>query len=190
MTAIAELCRDIAFEAERRGATGNVHELWAVLEHLDDLRPHPALVVDVGSPVAVWWAWWSLCPNVIGVAEFDARHLAAFSGDQLPSTVRALPGDPAAMSTVVRVRDQVARRPVDVLVLAGALTADRAGLLWGLYAPMVRPGGRVLVRGIANPATPGVGAFWRGLQTDEQTELIGADNPDGYGVVTIPGQVK
>jgi hypothetical protein len=187
MLITADLCKDVAAEAMRRGAPGNVHELWAALELV--VRTGPDLIVDVGSAPAVWWAWWSMCPNVIGVS---ALHTGAqaFTGERLPSSVVALTGAPGDPATAQRVTDQAGRRPVDVLVMAGAVTADRARLLWGLYAPMVRPGGLVLLRGIANPSTPGTGVFWRDLQTDEREELIGASDPDGYGVVTIPGQVE
>lgn len=183
----AELCRDVAAEAGRRGRAGNVHELWAVLELLDDARP--GLLVDLGSPPAVWWAWWSLCPNVIGVAA-QRVTAAAFSGERLPSTVVQLVGDPADRATALRVTDQVAARPLDVLVIGGATDGEQARTLWHLYAPRVRAGGTVLIRGIANPDTPGLAAFWRDLNTDDRKELIGANNPDGYGVVTIPGQVS
>lgn len=187
MMVTAELCRDVAAEAVSRGAAGNVHELWAVLERID--RARPRLLVDIGSTPATWWAWWSLCPNVIGVSR-PQRMQEAFPGPRIPSTVIPLDGDPGDRASAQRVVDQAARRPIDVLVLAGASNADQARHLWHLYAAHVRPGGVVLLRGIANPATPGVGVFWHDLQTDEREELIGASDPDGYGVVTIPGQVS
>jgi len=183
----ADLCRDVAMEAVRRGARANVHELWALLEDLD--AESPSLIVDIGSGPAVWWAWWSLCPNVIGVSATAEQAQPAFSGSGLPSSVVALVGDPREASTALRVADQIARRPVDALVISGAVDGDAARWMFHTYAPHVREGGQVLVHGIANPATPGVGAFWRALD-GETRELIGAQNPDGYGIVTVPRKVS
>lgn len=183
----ADLCRDVAIEAARRGAPGNVHELWALLEHIDSAEPD--LIVDVGSVPAMWWAWWSLCPNVIGVAAASRSKTPAFSGVGLPSSVVELIGVPADLSTVVRVTDQAARRQVDVLVLSPP-TEVEARAWFQLYAPVVRDGGQVIVHGIANPATPGVGQFWAGLESDGKQELIGANAPDGYGIVTVPRKVS
>ena len=185
--ATEDLCRDVAIEAVRRGAPGNVHELWALLHHLASTRPD--VIVDIGSGPALWWAWWSLGPQVIGVTSAEQAAQPTFMGVGLPSSVVALVGDPADRSTVLRLTDQVARRPVDVLVVSARdETATR--VLFHAYIPQVRPGGQVLVHGIANPATPGVGAFWRGLESDERQELIGELNPDGYGIVTVPRKVN
>lgn len=183
----ADLCREIAVEAVRRGARANVHELWALLEHLDGAQPD--LIVDVGSGPAGWWAWWSLCPNVIGVTAQPMAVQPAFSGPVLPSSVTALHGELASLGTVRRVVDQAARRPVDVLVMSPVTEVD-ARYLWTAYAPIVREGGQVLVHGIASPQVPGVGAFWNGLASDDRQELIGATDPDGYGIVTVPRKVS
>ncbi len=189
MLVTADLCKDVAAEAIRRGGPGNVHELWAALELV--VHAGPDLIVDVGSAPAVWWAWWSVCPNVIGVADTDGRGLAAaFPGGRVPDSITWLIGRPADRWTAQRTGDQVGRRQVDVLVLGGASTCDEARALWHLYTPLVRRGGVVLLEGIADPGRPGVASFWRDLQTDEREELIGASDPDGYGVVTVPGQVE
>lgn len=182
----ADLCRDVAIEAARRGAPGNPHELWALLEHLDGLSPD--LIVDVGSAPALWWAWWSVCPNVIGVTSAPVTAQPAFSGPTLPSSVVTIVGAVDA-TTALRVTDQVARRSVDVLVITGEDEGETRRL-FSLYGPKVRRGGTVVVAGIANPAKPGVGAFWRSLDRDTLQELIGATSPDGYGIITVPGQVS
>jgi hypothetical protein len=182
----ADLCRDVAIEAARRGAPGNPHELWALLEAVEAVQPD--LIVDVGSKPAVWWAWWSVCSNVIGVTEVPVSAQPAFSGPSLPSSVVTLVG-PMDASTALRVTDQIARRPVDVLVIRGA-DEGSSHRAFNLYAPKVRRGGLVVVAGIANPATPGVTAFWRCLDADGMQELIGATDPDGYGIFTVPGQVS
>src|ERR1041384_5329304 len=179
MMATAELCRDVAAEAVRRGALGNVHELWAALEFLSG-TVEADLVVDVGSPPATWWAWWSVCPNLIGAGRGGVTS-PGFSGDRLPSTVVAIDGDPTDRALALRVTDQAARRPIDAVVLGVLTDEEHARTMWRLYSPLVKPGGVVLMRSIANPATPGVGRFWRGLEGERKDELIGAVDPDGYG---------
>jgi hypothetical protein len=184
-----DLCRDIAVEAVHRGAQVNVHELWALLEMLDETRP--VLVVDVGSEPAVWWAWWSMGCTVIAVSHDEPAIEPAFSSSALPSSVTALVGDPVDVSTSLRVRDQVAGRPVDMLVMAGAVNGGAAAWAFDAYRPLVRGGGVVLLRGIAAAASP-MGVLWRGdrIAGAERTELIGADDPDGYGIVMVPRKVS
>jgi hypothetical protein len=182
----AELCRTIAYEAARRGARENVHELWALLERVDDLSPR--LIVDIGSGPAMWFAWWAMGAQVVGVSwEAETMH-PAFSGERLPTSVVDLAGDPREASTVLRVSDQVAKRPVDVLVLAGVRTEESARMAFAAYGPMVRDGGLVLLHGIVDRAVPGVGKFWRGLDACGRKELIGAVDPIGYGIVEIHGR--
>jgi hypothetical protein len=168
-------------EAHRRGARANVHELWALLEEIDTLAPR--VVVDVGSGVAVWWALWQVCGSVIGVASEPWQNSGVFSGTALPSGVTELVGDRRDQETRVRVADQVAGRPLDVLVLAAATSEDECRADFAAYAPMVRDGGLVVIYGIA--ALPGVAQFWRGLSTSDHRELVGSSGPAGYGVVTI-----
>lgn len=181
---VAELCRDVAFEAARRSVRVNPHELWAALDVVDELGAR--LVVDVWSEPAVWWAWWSIGVHVIGVSP-QAVH-RGFSGDRLPSSVVEVVGDPRERSTRMRVVDQVAGRPVDVLVLGGPNSEDGVRHNFHTYAPVVRPGGLVLVHGIANEQYPGIGRFWSAVDTPGRRELVGSADPDGYGVVEIHGK--
>lgn len=182
----AELCRTIAYEAIRRGARSNVHELWAALEHIDVLSPH--LIVDIGSGPAGWFAWWAMGAHVVGVQWASEAQSPAFSGERLPEAVVSLEGDPRDAATVLRVSDQVARRKVDVLVLSDLRSEDSMRAAFSAYAPMVREGGLVLVHGIADHRTPGIKSFWRGIDRDNRQELIGAADPIGYGIVRIHGK--
>lgn len=182
-----DLCRDVAMEAARRGARVNVHELWALLEELGTANPR--LIVDIGSGPAVWWAWWSLCPDVIGVSPVVEQVSPAFSGSGLPSNVVALVADPREMSTALRVTDQIAGREVDAVVISGASDGETARWLFHAYAQHVKPGGMVIMHGIADRSVPGVGQFWATLE-GETRELIGAVDPDGYGIVTVPRKVS
>jgi hypothetical protein len=154
----SELCRAIAYESVLRGARVNVSELWAALEAVDEVRPK--VVVDIGSGPAVWWAWWSLGARVIGAAWMGGSTQPAFAG----------------------------RRPVDVLVLADATDEESARESYHAFAPMVRPGGLVLVHGIADPMRPGIKHFWRGLDACGSKELVGAAQPIGIGVIEVHGR--
>jgi hypothetical protein len=182
----AELCKDIAFEAARRSARVNPHELWAALEAVDDVSPK--LIVDLWSEPAVWWAWWSLGARVIGVASASTQPHRFSDGGAIPSAVVEIVGDPREASTRLRVADQTAGAEVDVLVLGGPESEDGVRSNFHSYAPMVRQRGLVLVHGIANESYPGIGRFWADLDDDGRTELIGSADPDGYGVVEIHGK--
>jgi hypothetical protein len=182
----SELCKTIAYEAVRRGARVNVSELWATLEVVDDV--HPKVIVDLGSGRPVQWAWWSLGARVVGVSWAVEGVGPGFSGERLPESVTDLVADPREADTVLRVTDQVAGGPVDVLVLGLVGTEENARFLFHAYAPMVRPGGLVLVHGIADPRTPGVKAFWRSLNACGSQEMVGAAEPIGFGIVPIHGK--
>lgn len=182
----SELCRAIAYESVLRGARVNVSELWAALEAVDDLRPK--VVVDIGSGPAVWWAWWSLGARVIGAAWMGGSTQPAFAGERPPEAVTVIDGDPREASTRLRLADQVGRRPVDVLVLADATDEESARESYHAFAPMVRPGGLVLVHGIADPMRPGIKHFWRGLDACGSKELVGAAQPIGIGVIEVHGR--
>ena len=178
----AELCRDVAFEAARRSPRVNPHELWAALDAVSAIDPK--VVVDLWSEPAVWWAWWQIGVKVIGVAAAPVGGEAhGFSGP-MPSSIVAIVADPREASTRIRVEDQLGGAKADVVVLGGPATEDDVRANFHSYAPMVRPGGLVLVHGIADPQLPGIGRFWSGLD-GERTELVGADAPDGYGLVEI-----
>jgi hypothetical protein len=179
----AELCRTIAYEAVRRGARENVHELWAVLERVDDTRPR--LIVDIGSGPAMWWALWAMGAHVVATSWVLEKWSTAFSGTHLPDAIVDLTGDPRDPGTVLRVSDQVARRPVDVLVIGGVRTELDARVVFHAYGSMVRDGGLVLLHGIADRKVPGVAKFWKGLVPAGRKELVGSDNPIGYGVLEI-----
>lgn len=182
-TVAAELCREVAVEAASRGRRINPSELWVALEHVDDLQPR--LIVDLGSEPAVWWAWWSLGAELIGVSPSPVQPQHGFSGTRLPESVTELVGEPSDAATRQRVADQVAERPVDVLVLGGLAGEDAVRWCYHAYAPLVRDGGLVLVQGIEDPAYPGIGKFWSGLDSPDCSELVGETDPIGYGVVQV-----
>ena len=182
----AEFCRSIAYEAARRGAPVNVHELWAALEAVDDA--HPRLIVDIGSGRAVLWAWWSLGAQVVAVAEPGMPEQDAFQGDRLPEAVVELVGNPRDRGTALRVADQVAGRDVDVLVLGAPGDGEGARALFDAYASKVRERGLVLIHGITAQAAPGVRAFWKSLGPARCRELVGSVDPIGYGIFEIHGR--
>lgn len=179
-----ELCRDVAFESARRSPRVNPHELWAVLEELVEAQAD--VVVDLWSDPAVWWAWWSMGAHVIALAAAPTLPSAGFSGGRLPSAVVEIVADPREASTRQRVADQLGSGRAAALVLGGVWTEADTRSLFGSYEPLVRPEGLVLVHGIANEQYPGTGRFWSGLVYPNRTEMVGSDDPDGYGIVTVP----
>jgi hypothetical protein len=177
---LAELCRDVAFEAARRSPWVNPHELWAVLEQVNALGPQ--LIVDVWSDPAVVWAWWSTGARVVWVPD---RPEANTGTQTVPSSVVIVSADPREASTVRRVMDQCAGRYPDAVVV-GAQTEDSMRCLWRWFSPMARPEGVALVHGIAQPEGR---RFWLGIRDDvDSVEYVGGDSPDGYGLVQMHGE--
>ncbi len=181
----AELCRDIAFEAARRARSVNPHELWAAMEEIDTRAGRT--VVDLWSEPAVWWAWWSLGCHVIAVTERPISPIRGFEA-RYPSGVDVVYGDPRLPVTRHAVSDLAGAGSIDVLVLGGPDSEDGVRANWQEYAPMVRPRGLVLVHGIANEQYPGIRRFWSAVDVPGRKELVGSNNPDGYGVVEIHGR--
>ncbi len=179
---MSQMCRTYAYEAQRRGAAVNVHELWALLERVEQL--HPSLILDVGSGPAMLWTWWALGARVVGVHPGDAGA-AAFMDGRLPELVTVIDGDPIDRVTVRRAVDQLADVQPDVVVLAGMRHEGEVLAAYEQYAPMVRRRGLVVVHGIES--TPGVRRFWRNLHGDKD-ELVGGTDPLGYGIVDIHGR--
>lgn len=183
----SELCRDIATEAARRSPNVHRDELWAVLRVLDARQPR--LIVDLCPEPAVWWAWWSIGALVIGVAPGPVRPGRAVPGRQsLPSGIEVVVGDPRLLSTRARVSDLAGDDPIDAMVLGSPDSEDGARANFADYAPMVRPGGLVLVHGIASEQYPGIGRFWSGIDGPGRHTLVGSGHPDGYGIVEIHGK--
>jgi hypothetical protein len=180
----SELHHAIALEAARRGAS-SPSELWAALDLIDGLQ-RKRVIVDVGSEPAVVWAWWSLGARVISVAQGETA--AGPFGGRVPETVTEIVADPRERDTVLRASDQLARQLADVLVVGSADTEDDARLLFHAYAPMVRPGGLILVNHIADPMTPWVRQFWHSLNACGSKRLVARDRPCGYGIVEIHGR--
>lgn len=182
---LAELHRDIAFEARNRSPGVNPHELWATLDAVATIEP--GLVVDVRPEPVQWWAWWSLGAHVIGVAPEPAAP-SGFTAGVLPSSVVEIVGDPRDPATRLRVADQAAGRPVDVVVVGGRISEHDTRATFHSYGPMVRPGGLVIVAGIASRSHPGPGRFWVGLADGAHVEMVGSADPDGFGIVEIHGR--
>lgn len=175
------LLKDTAFEAVTQyGATANPHELWAVLELVEEIRPR--LIVEIGTTAGTLWAWWMLSDGVIGVRESETPSTPSLG--IRPGAIE-LVGNPRAVETRQRVIDQAMKRPVDVLVLAAATTEDECRQDWRTYAPLVHTGGLVLIHGIADRSRPGIEKFWEGLHGSTTKSLIGSSDPVGYGVVWV-----
>ncbi len=179
---MSQMCRTYAYEAQRRGAAVNVHELWALLERAEDL--HPRVILDVGSGPAMLWTWWVLGARVVGVHRSGADS-AAFMDGRLPEMVTAINGDVLDRDTVLRATDQLAGGGADIVVLAGMRHEGEVLAAYEAYAPLVGHRGLVIVHGIES--VPGVRRFWRTLR-GEKSELIGGTDPIGYGIVEIHGR--
>ncbi len=175
---MSQMCRTHAYEAQRRGARVNVHELWALLELIEQRAP--AVILDVGSDPALLWTWWVTGARVVAVSRAGAGPNPA---GPLPEAVTVLDGDPLDRSTVLRAGDQLAGGRADMAILGGLLHEGEAMATFDAYEPLVRPGGLLIVHGI--DTVPGVRRFWLSLGANAAEELVGGQDPIGYGIVKI-----
>lgn len=181
---LTELCRDVAFEAARRSDAVNPHELWAALEELAVLPVRTA--VDLWGDDGMRWALWTAGARMVVVSP-TTTPARAWGLPSIPSSVTEIVGDPKDRAIARRVGDQCAAFSLDLLVLGAPNSEVGMAMDWRTYAPLVRPGGIALVRGIGNPRFPGLRRWWLALD-GEKEELIGETHPDGYGLVRMHGR--
>jgi predicted O-methyltransferase YrrM len=103
-----------------------------------------------------------------------------------------LNGDSHERSTLRRLKDQLARRPVDVLFIDGDHTLDGALADWHMYGPLVRAGGLVLFHDIECAGEPWVRVAWDRISAEvrasggQTQEIVArAGKPLGFGIARM-----
>lgn len=175
-------------------------------QHPDELADALALVADLSPSVIVeigcdaggtLYAWRQICQRVYGITLADNSYAAGGGGGPLNTHGATVyigdSHDPAARDWLLRQlhpRD-VDARWIDVLVVDGDhhLAGVRADL--AMYAPLVRPGGLVLLHDIASVGDPRaeVHLLWPELAGRWRTSEIRSTQrrPYGWGVVHVQG---
>ncbi len=169
-------------------ASQHQDELADVLVLVADLAP--TVIVEIGCDRGgTLYAWRQVCQRVYGITSADNSHAAGGSGGPLDShgaTVQV--GDSHDPATFDWLTGQLDSDPVDVLVLDGDHTYDGVSQDFTMYAPLVRPGGLVLLHDIAvtNDPRAQVYRFWPELveRWPDTVEICSAQHtPYGWGVL-------
>jgi hypothetical protein len=176
---------DLAWEAvNRHHGMQDVAELAAVLAVVGALDPHSRIAEIGAGGGGTLWAWrqlgadvWAVTepvPNPAACGTHGARVLWADSHSGLAR--RWLAGCAGAAG-------------FDVLHIDGDHSYAGARADFADYAPLVRPGGLVLLHDVANAGdAPGVMLAWQEIseQYGDAAELI-STGPLGTGAVTMQG---
>lgn len=165
-------------------------ELAFVLAYLAT-EARPRLVLELGTwRGGLAWALLSLpsAPLVVSVSLPDSPGRAA--GLPHHPNHHVIWADTQQDATLDQVRYWADRGPVDVLVIDADHTYQAASADWNRYAPLVRPGGLVLMHDIADAVRfpdVQVSKLWREIRQTHRTLAVVAD-PDGlagFGIVWV-----
>jgi predicted O-methyltransferase YrrM len=205
---MADIDKELAREAVRRGAFQKVPELEPLIGLVRERRPrtvveigthkggtlfawcqaaHPeAVIVSIDLPKRLVLLRHRLLRQPVfggGYSRREARRFRKFSqpGQEL-STLRR---DSHAPRTVRRLEGLLAGRAIDFLMIDGDHTYDGVKRDWELYQPLVSPGGLIAFHDIleheAQPLCK-VDQFWEELAPRHQTvEFADPDDDRGYG---------
>lgn len=186
------VCSEIARTAvTEHGAAQRADELAAALALVADLDPK--VIVELGCDLGgTLYAWRQICDDVYGITLEDNSYETGgtYGGplDTHGATVHI--GDSHDPSSLDWLRDRLAGRPLDVLVLDGDHLVD--GIRQDLrdYGPLVRPGGLILLHDIASVGDPRaqVHMVWPDLASAyTTTEIRSPVYPYGWGVIHVDG---
>jgi len=181
--------------------------LQACMQHGASQRPDElagAMRLVEGSPVVVeigcdtgggLFAWQQVADEVIGITLDDNSY--ATGGQGLPlhqHGAKVIIGDSHDSNTLSELVEHLGGRRIDALILDGdhSITGIDADL--GMYGPLVRPGGVILLHDIASEDDDRaqVWKVWPELQKQHRTtEILAPDLPRaGWGVIHVENDTK
>lgn len=171
------------------GAAQIQSELRDALNLIVSLKP--SVIVEIGCyKGGTLYAWGQVCNRVYGITllenyKYD-RGLAQSLQSYGATVLEGDSHDPASRKWLM---SQLNGSPVDVLVIDADHRFDAVKQDFLMYAPLVRPGGIVLLHDVLlqYPAFPDeefqVWDFWSSLERYYSTSVIGTNV--GWGVVTV-----
>lgn len=188
MTTPAEIAR-VAYEVHH--ASQRVDELAEAVAVVEAVSPQ--VVVEIGCDAGgTLWAWGQVAPTVFGITlEDNSAPTGGQCYDLDPHGATVLRGDshdPASLAWLV---EQLAGRPVDVLVIDGDHSYDGVRADFETFSPLVRAGGLVLVHDVLNPwdARVDVPRWWAEVSEGRRASVIASrrSRPVGFGVLVMEG---
>lgn len=182
-------------------ASQRFDELVGMLDVVGAMVPEPRVVVEIGCDAGgTLYAWRAMFPEaaVFGVTLGDnGPHTGGQGYPLVDHGATVLVGDSRDRATLQRLKDQLGRRPVDVLFIDGDHTAEGVASDWQMYAPLVRQGGVTIFHDVANdsPMTAGSVAVWEQMKAEAERfgepviEVVSKTHrPVGFGIVRMAGE--
>lgn len=175
------------YAVEALHAAQRVEELAEAVLRVAALEPK--VIVEIGCDAGgTLYCWRRLGADVYGVTLADNSRPTGGSGYPLdPHGARVHIGNSHAPAALAWLVDRLAGRPVDALHIDGDHSYEGVGADFDTYAPLVRPGGLVLLHDVANrdPAVE-VPRWWADrFPRGEVIALRAPRQPYGFGVVRI-----
>lgn len=178
-------CAEIARKAVAVGASQDPGELESVL-HLVSER-YPAIIVEIGCDTGgTLYAWSQICPEVYGITLEDNSYVTGGQGRPLVTNgANVLQGDSHDPASLAWLNRWLHARPADVLVLDGDHHVPGILMDLGMYGPLVRKGGLILLHDIYSKgdARAEVWKVWPDLTREFRTSQI--MGPHGWGVIHV-----
>lgn len=149
----------------------------------------PQVIVEIGCDAGgTLYCWRQICPAVYAITLAD--NGPATGGQGYPLTTHGAVvciGDSHHAGSLAWLKNQLGRRPIDVLHIDGDHTYEGAAADYEMYSPLVRPGGLVLIHDVLNYQTD-VPRFWRDVAGDAgQVIASKRPRPVGFGVLKVGG---
>jgi cephalosporin hydroxylase len=169
-------------------ASQSADELGEALQLVASISPQ--VIVEIGCDAGgTLWAWRQVCDDVYGITLPDNSHDTGGSNMALVDHGATVwTGDSHDPDSVEWLTRQLDGRSVDALILDGDHTVDGVTTDFAMYAPLVRPGGLILLHDIAVTSDPRAEVFkvWPELAGRwETSEIRSAVHAYGWGVVHV-----
>ena len=183
----------LALEACELGAQQNPRELAQIIDLIKERQPKTLLEIGCAEGGTLY-VWQQLAiSNVYGITlpgGLPDRNNPPAGASVAPEDVYGANvhlGDSHAQASLEWVVWELGGRPVDVLYIDGDHTLAGIVADWGMYSPLVRPGGLAMVHDIRHPYPwfPELRQWWDDLG---QGFVIEDDRPDyrvGFGIVEM-----
>ena len=157
-------------------------------------------VVEIGSLYGGTLWWFAQLPHIETLISVDLvldyepmRPGIEQARDEWPTRIaplvpefRAHHADSHSPDTVLRVQNQLAGRPVDLLFIDGDHTADGVRTDWVLWSPLVRPGGLIALHDtVPNPPRHEPGVVALAAEMRRQYPSIEIFYPDGGAGICV-----
>lgn len=154
----------------------------------------PRIVVEIGCDAGgTLYAWRQICPEVYGITLADNGPATGGQGYPLNAHgAEVLIGDSHDTASLKWLLDRLDGRPIDVLHIDGDHSYVGAAMDYTMYAPLVRPGGVILLHDVANTRHPLVDLerLWDEVRGESGYVIASKGRPVGFGVIHVEEQIN